>query len=260
MLNGKGDSWLDDAGKKIVQWAVPSCCEVDIDLGIKLIVECSKVPNHKILSICASNLSKILEKNDAAKEAATCIAKGIISSLDGDAGENNVELLSGLAADLAPCLQVPELKSLEKAILESLTSFLKNSQNSSTKVVSSNDNEKLYTDLFQLLNTGNSLNTLIMPKNSIQAILSISSALLDKNVVNIDHFNYLCKNLFVISEEGKMDVMSAIMNLGDKQFHAAGATISVEAAKLISTQNEKLRDILQKFFIRMSKDCFVQNM
>lgn len=269
VLRGKGESWLDDAGKKLVEWAVPACCEVDVDLGISLIVECSKVPNHKILSICASNLSKMLEKNDAAKEAATCIAKGIISSLDNDAGENNIELLSGLAADLAPCLQVPELKALEKRIFESLTSLLKNQTSapslptqktaSSNDVTPSNNNDSsLYVDFFQQLQSGNAANSFTMPKNSIPAILSISTALLAKKEIKIDNYNYLCTQLFKRSEEGQMAVINSIMALDDNDFYIAGGPISIEAAKLISTNNEKLREILKRFFVRMSQDCFVQ--
>lgn len=247
VLRGKSESWLDESGKKIVQWAVPSCCEVDSDLGISLIVECSKVPNQKILSICASNLSKMLEKNEAAKEAATCIAKGIISSLDDDDGENNVELLSGLAADLAPCLQVQELKSLEKAILESLI-------NKDQKVVTNEiDTSSLYSSFFSSLQNKN----FVMPKNSIPAILSISTALLDKKEINISNFNNLCAQLFNLNIEGKVAVISAIMNLNDDNFFNAAGPISIEAAKLISTENEELREMLKNFFVRMSQDCFV---
>lgn len=254
VLRGKSESWLEDSGRKIVEWSVPSCCEVDSDLGISLIVECAKVPNQTILSICASNLSKMLEKNQSAKEAATCIAKGIISSLDFDACENNVELLSGLAADLAPCLEVNELKSLEKAILDSLMSLIKNDNKDFNQNV--NDNLELYSSFFHKLGSNNSQN-FVMPKNSIQAILSISIALLAKKEIEISHFNYLCNQLFKLSDEGKFDVISAIMSLGDDNFFNAAAQISIEAAKLISSENEKLREILKEFFIRMSQDCFV---
>lgn len=263
VLRGKSESWLDDAGRKIVELAVPSCCEVDADLGISLIVECAKVPNHKILSICASNLSKMLEKNEAAKEAATCIARGIISSLDVDAGENNVELLSGLASNLAPCLQVPELKALERVILESLISLISKQLQTPALMtqmqeIDKNDIVSLYSLFFEKMSSGNAKKSFLMPKNSISAILSISASLLEKKEIKIGHFNYLCGQLFRMSEEGKMEVISTIMDLNDINFFAAGAPISIEAAKLIMTENEELKEVLKNFFMRMSQDCFVQ--
>lgn len=266
VLRGKSESWLNDAGKQIVDWAVPSCCAVDNDLGVQLIIECAKVPNQKILSICSTNFAKILENNDSAKEAATLIAKGIISSLDYDVAKNNVELLSGLAADLAPCLQVPELKALEKAILNSCIA-ISQSQSAPPSPIkiskrrfsndenSQNLSTRLYSQFFQQLKSTGSL---IIPKNAAQAVLSISSSLLELNQVDNDHFKYLCNEIFDGSDSEKIAVISSIMHLSNKNFHDAGGAISIKAAQLISTENEKLRDILQKFFVRMSQDCFIQ--
>ncbi|OHT04742.1 hypothetical protein TRFO_06174 [Tritrichomonas foetus] len=229
VLRGKSSTWLDNAGKQIIEWAVPAlCCNPDTeDLGVTLIVECAKVPNQKILSICAQNLTKILDTNDAAKEAATLIARGIIQTLNDSDEYDNVDLMAGLAADLAPCLDTPELKALQT----SLAAFSKDVMKSPNK----------------------NLN-----KNSARAELSILAALLTKKETDISQFKHLCEEIFDRGDDGRKAAISAIMNLNDDDFFRAGAAISVKAAKLISTENDSLRQMLAKFFVRMSQDCFVE--
>ena len=226
LLRNKDASWLNTAGCQIIDWAVPALCndsELE-DLGVTLIVECAKVPNQKILSICAQNLAKILDSNDSAKEAATVIARGIVQSLVSSIQDkqdiNHIDLLTGLAADLANCLQVPELKLLQNT-LKTISNELTNSS-----------------------------------KNLVKAEFSVLAALVRYKEVTIDYFKDLCSERFDKDDDGKEIVINAIMNLDDNNFYEAGGLISVKAAKLISTNNEPLRQILTKFFVKMSQDCF----
>jgi hypothetical protein len=212
VLIGKSEKWFARCGESLVEWSVSACAEDDADSAVKLILHCVTIHNARVLSLCSHTLTTKLLGCKAGLEAATVVAQGIINSLEVAGEDADYELMSRLAIDLAPALDVRELLNLSSALAVASERFVA----------------------------------------SARALLSLSIALLKKRRVTLDEVKDRVNSLFEAGDEGKRGVLEELLHLDEDQFRDVGSAIAKKAALVIATPNDDLRRALSAFFVRMS--------
>jgi hypothetical protein len=172
-----------------------------------------KLSSLRILSVAAQVLNTKLLESPGAKEAATILAQGLISSLEVEDSKEHIELMSGLVVNLAEILGTRELLALIHALQEPAKKF----------------------------------------PMSAWAVLVLSISLVMKNAISIDEVKSVSNELFEGSDEGKRMVIEELVMTDDARFKEIGRAIAPNAAVVIASPNEELRKALAMFFVRISK-------
>lgn len=216
VFQNKTEKWYKRAGSPLAEWAVSECADACPDAAVELILQCVRCENPRVLSICVQALTSRLSHVTEAKSAAKRLSQGILASMNDDVSDASMETLSALIVDLAAISDLDDLISFAQAL--------------------KGPAKKL--------------------PIAARALLAVSIALFTKGKMESGELVSMCMSLFESTDEGKRTVVEELMKLEDENFIAIAKELSVEAAKLISTDYEPLRKSLTAFFVRMSRDCF----
>jgi hypothetical protein len=213
IIFNKPERWFKRCGESLLEWAILESAQTHPDECLRLVMQSTTLPSLRILSVCARVLKAQLSQNAGAKEAATILAQGLISSLEVEDSQGNIEFMSGLVLDLAEILNARELRGLIHTLEGPAKKFLM----------------------------------------SGRARLVLAISLVKRNEIAVDDVKTVANELFNGGDDGKKMVVDELMNLDDPYFEDIGRAIAPHAAVVIASPNEELRKALAKFFVRMSR-------
>jgi hypothetical protein len=112
VILNKPERWFKRCGESLLEWAILGSVDTHPEECLRLVMQSTTLLSLRILSVCARVLRAQLSQNPGAKEAATILAQGLISSLEAEDSQDEIEFMSGLVLDLAEILDARELLGL----------------------------------------------------------------------------------------------------------------------------------------------------
>jgi hypothetical protein len=213
VILNKPERWFKRCGESLLEWAILGSADTHPDECLRLVMQSTRLPSLRILSVCARVLKAQLSQNAGAKDAATILAQGLISSLEVEDSQNEIEFMSGLVLDLAEILNARELLGVIHTLEGPAKKFAM----------------------------------------SGRARLVLAISLVKRNEIAIDEVKTMANELFDGGNDGKKMVIDELMNLDDQYFEEIGRAITPHAAVVIASPNEELRKALANFFGRISR-------